>query len=1191
MQQQPDLTDVFERITDAFVALDKNWCYTYMNKKAGEIFNRDPATMIGKHIWTEFPESKEQAFYKAYYKATEEQRYVHLEEYYPPYDRWFENHIYPSPEGLSIFFRDITERKNAARLSDQNQAFIESIINASPDIIYIYDIEERKNIYANEGIKANLGYSEPEIKKLGDQVLPQLMHPADFEYYLQHTYPKYAVAKDKEIITHEFRMKDKEGSWHLFHCKESIFLRKQDGTPKQIFGIVNDITKGQLAEQELKQSKGLLEIAEEQVGLGSWEFEISTQKGKWSKQMFRLFGFDLADQPPPYNEYLERIHPDDRHLVVKALNIMLEGKDLSSHVYRTNPEILPLRYFLPGWQLVKDKNGRPVKYLGTLLDITESTKEKKEIKDTEERFRTLVEQASVSIFVYDQEGNFIEVNSSGEKLVGYTKQELLNLTVYDIVDPVTFNQVPFHYEQLLQGETVVTERKYVKKDGTVIDVEVSSKLLSNGYLQGIAFDITERKNTERELQNSNFRFEMIARATNDALWEWNFATGKLWANAVHQQLYGLTISDPVPAVEQWQERLHPADRDIILEIQKRNLNSDKQIFISEYRFRTANNEYRNIYDRCYIIRDADGQPLSMVGSMMDITEQKMAQQSLAEKERHLYTILQTETECIKQIGPNEELIDMNPAGLAMIEADNLEMVKGQSVMSIIAPGHRDAFIKLTKSVFEGKSGKLSFELIGLKGTHRWMETHAVPLKNTEGKIISLLGVTRDITENKKIQEQILREKDLSDSIINILPGIFYLYDENGKFLRWNKNLETVSGYSGVEIALMHPLDLFPVEEKELLTNRISKVFETGMAEVEAYFLTKNGEKIPYFFNGRKGKFDNKICLIGMGIDITVQKNAEEQKEFERRDKEALINSTHDLIWSVSKDLKLIAANQAFINSLIVSTGTVFKPGDEMLQQDIFPADQLSFWKGLYEQALTGEFFTKEIFVPATHNRAAFWLEINFSPVYNEKDITGLACYARDITERKKNEEDIRNSEEQRRLIMNAALDAIICIGIGGEVTFWNPQAENIFGWKEEEVCGRILSEIIIPESYRQMHNKGMENYFKTGEGPVLNVLLELKAINRQGQEFPIELTVLPIKQGDEEFFCAFIRDITERKKAEEKIYQLNQELEQRVKDRTADLEKINAELEEINDLFVGREARIIELKEELKELKNKYGLK
>lgn len=758
MQQQPNLTDVFERITDAFVALDKNWCYTYMNKKAGEIFNRDPAMMIGKHIWTEFPEDKEQAFYKAYYKAMEEQRYVHLEEYYPSYDRWFENHIYPSPDGLSVFFKDITERKKAAGLLNQNQAFIES----------------------------------------------------------------------------------------------------------------------------------------------------------------------------------------------------------------------------------------------------------------EERFRTLVEQASVSIFVYDKQGKFIEVNPSGEKLVGYTKEELSKLTVYDIVDPLTFNQVPFHFEELLRGEPIITERKYVKKDGTVIDVEVSSKLLSNGYFQGIANDITERKKTNQQLQNSNSRFEMIARATNDALWEWNLVTGELWANETHQQLYGLTMAHPVPGVDMWKECIHPEDRDKIVDMQSTSLSSEKNIFISEYRFRVVNGEYRNIYDRCYIIRDADGQPLTMVGSMMDVTEQKKIEKSLAERERHLYTILQTEPECIKQIGSNGELIDMNPAGLAMIEADNVEMVKGQSVLSIIAPDHRDAFVKLTKSIFEGKSGKLSFELIGLKGTHRWMETHAVPLKNTEGKIISLLSVTRDITENKKIQEQIIREKDLSDSIINSLPGVFYLYDENRKFLRWNKNFETVSGYSGAEIAIMHPLDFFPPEEKELLTNRISKVFEKGMSEVEAHFLTKNGEKIPYFFNGRTGKFDNKTCLIGMGIDITVQKNAEEQKEFERRDKEALINSTHDLIWSVNNDLKLIAANKAFINSLIVSTGTVFKPGDDMLREDIFPDDLLSFWKGLYEQALAGEFFTKEIFAPATNTRTAFWLEISFSPVYNEKDITGLACYARDITERKKTDEEIKMANNQLR---------------------------------------------------------------------------------------------------------------------------------------------------------------------------------
>lgn len=142
---------------------------------------------------------------------------------------------------------------------------------------------------------------------------------------------------------------------------------------------------------------------------------------------------------------------------------------------------------------------------------------------------------------------------------------------------------------------------------------------------------------------------------------------------------------------------------------------------------------------------------------------------------------------------------------------------------------------------------------------------------------------------------------------------------------------------------------------------------------------------------------------------------------------------------------------------------------------------------------------------------------------------------RDITARKLAEEGLRYSEEKRRLIMNASLDAIICMDTGGLVTFWNPPAEKIFGWKAEEIYGKRLSEIIIPEKFREMHEKRMDHYSKTGEGNVFNKVLELSAINRSGEEFPIELTVLPIKQGNEEFFCAFIRDITSRKNTEEEI--------------------------------------------------------
>jgi len=164
----------------------------------------------------------------------------------------------------------------------------------------------------------------------------------------------------------------------------------------------------------------------------------------------------------------------------------------------------------------------------------------------------------------------------------------------------------------------------------------------------------------------------------------------------------------------------------------------------------------------------------------------------------------------------------------------------------------------------------------------------------------------------------------------------------------------------------------------------------------------------------------------------------------------------------------------------------------------------------------------------------------------------------DIDDRKRADENIRSSEKRRELIMNAALDAIICIDKNGNVTFWNPQAVLIFGWKESEVMGRLLSEIIIPEQYKDRHERGMENYFKTGKGNALNKLLQLSAIKKSGEEFPIELTVLPMEQDGDEFFCAFIRDITDRKLSETRLLNLNHNLQT----QTYQLAAINKELEQ-----------------------------
>jgi PAS domain S-box-containing protein len=144
----------------------------------------------------------------------------------------------------------------------------------------------------------------------------------------------------------------------------------------------------------------------------------------------------------------------------------------------------------------------------------------------------------------------------------------------------------------------------------------------------------------------------------------------------------------------------------------------------------------------------------------------------------------------------------------------------------------------------------------------------------------------------------------------------------------------------------------------------------------------------------------------------------------------------------------------------------------------------------------------------------------------------------DVTAIKHAEQVLKENEETTSLIMNSALDAIICMDLEGSVTIWTPQAEKIFGWKESEVIGRPLAELIIPEEYRERHKKGMERYKKTGEkGSVMGKLVEIKALDRNGREFPIELNIVSIDRNGTKFFCGFIRDITDRKKAEQDLAQ------------------------------------------------------
>ncbi len=187
---------------------------------------------------------------------------------------------------------------------------------------------------------------------------------------------------------------------------------------------------------------------------------------------------------------------------------------------------------------------------------------------------------------------------------------------------------------------------------------------------------------------------------------------------------------------------------------------------------------------------------------------------------------------------------------------------------------------------------------------------------------------------------------------------------------------------------------------------------------------------------------------------------------------------------------------------------------------------------------------------------------NAAPIRNEQgSVGGAVLVFRDVTQQRRSEEALRQSEGRLRKFLENALDAFISIDVEGRIVGWNRQAENVFGWSREDSHGKLLADLILPERFKSLHSEGLKRYLASGEGPILNRRIEIFARHRDGREFPIELSVAAIESDGQIYFDGFVRDVTDRKLAEEEIRRLNADLEQRVEQRTEQLAKANHELE------------------------------
>lgn len=247
--------------------------------------------------------------------------------------------------------------------------------------------------------------------------------------------------------------------------------------------------------------------------------------------------------------------------------------------------------------------------------------------------------------------------------------------------------------------------------------------------------------------------------------------------------------------------------------------------------------------------------------------------------------------------------------------------------------------------------------------------------------------------------------------------------------------------------------------------------------------------------------------------------------------QAITDNTAAVIYVKDLQGRYLMVNQRYSELFHISREGVVGKTDH----DLFPREMADAFRAMDQRVIgAGHPLTEEEVAP--HDDGPHTYVSVKCPLRDQHgQVCGVFGISTDITDRKRAEEALRDSEEQTRSIVDAALDAVVTMNIEGVITGWNPQAEATFGWSREEVVGKSMSQTIIPLPYREAHWLGLQRYLATGEAAVLGKRLELSALHRDGHEFPVELAITPIGTAQRRGFSGFVRDISERKLAQNRL--------------------------------------------------------
>jgi len=857
----------------------------------------------------------------------------------------------------------------------------------------------------------------------------------------------------------------------------------------------------------------------------------STPEGRYlsvNPAMARLYGYDTPEEMmEAVTDIARQVYADPEMRREFARRLKKEGK-VEKFEARNLRKDGSLIWTSTNARIVRDAKGKVLFYEGFVQDITERRRAEEALHFT----RFSIDCAADTMVCVARDARFVDVNDAFCRSMGYSREELLSMTVHDIDPDYSAEIWPEFWKKLKQNGSLTFESYHHSKEGRIFPVEIIANYFEyNGkeYHSSFARDITERKRAEEALRESEQRLNFHMENSPTAIVEWdaNFIVTR-WSGEA-ERMFGWSWAETIGKAIMDLHIIYDEDIPIVQNVMEQLTDGVSRHVVSANRNYTKGGQV--IYCEWYnsVLLNAQGKMVSVMSQVLDITERKRAEETLERSEAKYRSLVETASAGVATIDLAGNLVFVNQALCNMAGCTEEELL-GKPFASFLHPDDMESVAQLFLNTFQDPGSRVELEFRAIQKDGHTIYCHSSPtILWQQGEITGFNAIIQDITDRKRAEEQITYQAKLLATVNDAVVAS----DAQYRITAWNAAAESMYGWKAEEVLGRFGLDItrteFPGVDKAEMLRAIA---ERGSWRGEATQARKDGMPFPVevssmVLHDESGQITG---YVSVNRDITGRKRAEETLRRSEERYRALFENMMDgfaycRMYFDDKnrpvDFVYLTVNTAFerltgLRNAVGHRVTDVIPGIKEAHPELFE---------IYGRvAMAGQPERFEVYFKPL----AKWLSI---AVYSPEEGYFVAVFD-DITERKRAEEALRQREREFSTLAENATDMIVRFDTDLRHVYCNAAVELQLGVPASTFIGKTPLETGGPREQAEFIDKSLRQVLETGQEQEVEQSYPTPSGSKH---FLTRIVPERDEQGKIESLLAITRDITERKRAEEAL--------------------------------------------------------